>query len=79
MKLKEKTMREIMQLKKVKPKDLAALLKISKGHLSNLLKGRRKLNMRCMKILIEFFGADLMSRAINWEVISDVKNNLAYN
>ena len=73
MKLKEKTMLEIMQLKKVKSKDLAALLKISKGHFSNILNGRRKLNMRCMKILIEFFGADLMARAINWEGIDDVK------
>lgn len=66
MKLKEKTMREIMQVKKVKPKDLLALLNISKGHLSNIIKGRRRINMRCLKLLIEFFGTDLMSRAINF-------------
>ena len=73
MKLKEKMMRQIMELKKVKSKDLAALLKISKGHFSNILNGRRGLNMRCMKILLDFFGADLMARAINWEGIDDVK------
>jgi len=73
MKFKEKPMREIMELKKVNSKDLAALLKISKGHFSNILNGRRGLNMRSLKILIEFFGADLMARAINWEGIDDVK------
>lgn len=67
MKLKEKTMLEIMQLKKVKSKDLAAMLNISKGHLSNIIKGRRRINMRCLKLLIEFFGTDLMARAINFE------------
>ena len=65
MKLKEKTMREIMQIKNVKSKDLAEMLNISKGHFSNVLKGRRRLNMRCSKILIEFFGADIIARAIN--------------
>ena len=64
MKLKEKTMLEIMQLKKVKSKNLAEMLNISKGHFSNILNGRRRLNMRSMKILIDFFGADLFSKAI---------------
>ena len=64
MKLKEKTMWEIMQIKNVKSKDLAAMLNISKGHLSNVIKGRRRINMRCFKLLIEFFGTDLFSRAI---------------
>lgn len=64
MKLKEKTMREIMHLKKVKSKDLAAMLNISKGHLSNVIKGRRRINMRCLKLLIEFLGTDLFSKAI---------------
>jgi len=65
MKLNEKMMRQIMQLKNVKPKDLAAMLNISKGHFSNVLKGRRRINMRCLKLLIEFFSADLFSKTIN--------------
>ena len=75
MKLKEKMMRQIMQLKKVKSKDLVEMLNISKSHFSNVLNGRRKLNMRCSKILIEFFGADLIARAIDWEGI-DVSGNM---
>jgi len=67
MRVREKMMLEVMSIKQVSRKVLAAHLGISKSHFCNVLKGRRRFNLRHTKRLIEFFGADLMAKAINWE------------
>lgn len=66
MRLKEEKMREVMTLKKVTPTEVMHRLGISRSHFCNLLKGRRKISVKNMKVLIELFGQDLMSRAIDW-------------
>jgi len=62
-------MREIMELKKVSAGELAELIGVSGSHFTNVIKGRRRFNLKHSKLLIEFFGADLMARAIDWDGI----------
>lgn len=73
MKVREKHLLEIMALKKVTRRDLARMLGVHISLITHVLKGRRRLNIKHTKILMNFFGANLMSRAIDWEGI-DVHN-----
>ena len=69
MRLIEKTMIELMSLKSISRSALAAALGVSYPQIINVLKGRRRLSIRCSKLLIELFSADLISRAIDWDAM----------
>ena len=75
MRVKEKTMLEIMLIKRVGRRDLMRIAGVSESMLCHVIHGRRQFNLRQTKRLIEFFGAELMSRAIDWRSV-DVSNPL---
>jgi len=66
MKLREKRLLEVMAIKKMSRAELAASIGVSQGYLVNVIKGRRRLNFKHSKKLIELLGADLASRVIDW-------------
>ena len=67
--LREKRMRELIALKKMRQVDLAKAIGISPAYLCLALKGKRKLNINYSRKLIELFGADLMFGAIDWDAM----------
>jgi antitoxin component HigA of HigAB toxin-antitoxin module len=70
MRVKEKTMLEIMRVKRLTRSGLAALIGTGYSMVIHVLKGRRKFSIRHTKILLKFFGIELLSRAIDWEGIN---------
>ena len=75
MRVREKMMREIMLIKNINRKELMQIVGISESMLCHVIRGRKRFNLKQAKKLIEFFGADLMAKAINWEGLN-VSNSL---
>lgn len=70
MKVKEKKMLEIMELMHVTKGELALLLGISISILCRALKGRMRFSIHGTKLLLNIFGADLLSHAIDWDAMN---------
>lgn len=59
--------RELMHGRNMALKSLAAAVGVSVSQMCNVLMGRRRLNLLHSKRLINLFGAEAISKAIDWE------------
>jgi antitoxin component HigA of HigAB toxin-antitoxin module len=62
-------MLDVLATRKMTQSDLAVAIGASPSLISHVLKGRRKLNLKCSKRLIELFGAELISKVIDWDAM----------
>lgn len=60
-------MRQLLKAKGIHLLALATDLGVSESFLSMAICGKRKFNLKQSEILLELFGAELMSRVIDWE------------
>ena len=69
MKLSKKRFLDLIARTGLKVADIAAAIGCTDGHLCNVIAGRRKLNIKLSRRLLEMFGADRMQFAIDWDAM----------
>lgn len=60
-------MRQLLKAKEIPLLALAIELGVSESFVSMAISGKRRFNLEQSEILLELFGAELMSRVIYWE------------
>ena len=69
MRLIERRMLDLIGKRNMTRSDVAAAIGVSPSHFRNVLKGRRRLNLKHSKRLIEMFGVERMQFAIDWDAM----------